>query len=237
MLVQVPTKTTSFTILEYCKAAIKVWFSIYNAFPSKQSIGVLYSQLGVETGLSKNCYCYNLGNIKAIDIPGETIKYCALKGVWEIVNGKRVTLTPDNPGSWFRAFDTLDEGMSFYINFLRNKRYKIAWAGVEGGDTLKFATLLKQQGYYTAPVNDYAKIMQYYFTRFMKDNTFELALSAVNEEMNANIEKPVDDMIFNVKEDIIDRPSPIPVEDTEKEIKSAFFISNIWNKIQSYLKK
>lgn len=240
MLVRVPTVQTPFFLAEYVEAIIKAWYKIYGSYPSKKSVAVLYSQLGVETALSKKCWNYNLGNIKAIDTPGQNIKYCALKGVWEMVNGKRVELDSENPGAWFRAFDTFNEGVDFYIGFLRNKRYKIAWAGVEAGDPVKFATLLRQQGYYTASVADYVKLMNYYFNGFMKDNLFESVVEKLSEQALdptpiVHPDVPLDDVKFDVIEDVVEKPDAMTPEEPISNTTS--FAMSIINKFKSFLRK
>jgi len=204
MLVRVPTIKTNFTVNDFVRTLIGAWNKLYNSFPNKQQIAVLYSQWGVETGIGKYCWNNNISNIKAVDTPGVVIEYCVLNGAWEIINGKKVFLKPENPGSWFRSFRKLEDGMEFYLNFLRNKRYKIAWTAVEQGDYRLFAKLLRQQGYYTASEAAYANAMSYHFNKFMKDNIFENELLiAVNEISFPSDWEPVN---FDVKENVFTKP-------------------------------
>ena len=172
MLVLVPTVRTTVPMPDFISALIKAWYDIYHTPPSKSQVGVIYAQFGVETGLSAACWNYNIGNIKAVDSPGKQIEYVRLKGVWEIINGQRIIIPPENPGAWFRAFPTLDAGVAWYMSFLRNTRYRVAWGAVEAGNPAGFSHLLKQQGYYTASEASYTQAMLVYFNRFMADPIF-----------------------------------------------------------------
>lgn len=209
MLKRVPTVRTNFTIADFIKSLVRAWYDLYRVLPKKSQVAVLYAQWGLETGLGTYCWNFNTGNIKAVDVPGVVVEYCVLSGVWEIVNGRKVFLSPENPGSWFRAFPTLDAGVDYHMSFLRNKRYKIAWTAVEQGDPVQFAKLLKQQGYYTAAEADYIKAMQYHFVRFMADSIYESALQDVINELNIvnfpDDYKPIDMQTFNVVDDSFTR--------------------------------
>lgn len=185
MLQLVPTTRTPFGISDFTKALIYAWYQIYNALPTREQIAVIFSQWALETGLGSSCWNFNIGNIKAVDAPDQTITYCMLENVWEIVNGKKVMFQPPNPATWFRAFDTLDAGVAFQLAFLRNKRYHVAWSAVEQGNPALFAHLLKEAGYYTAPEADYVRAMQYHFAQFNKIGIFENVLSAAEIDIGS----------------------------------------------------
>lgn len=191
MLVRVPTVQTKFNIADFTKAFIVAWYSIYNAVPTKQQVAVVYAQWGLETGIGTYCWNFNIGNAKAVDSPSETIQYCVLNGTWEMVNGVKVILTPNDPGSWFRAFDSLSDGMTFHLNLLRNQRYRTAWSAVEAGDPALFSLLLKEHGYYTASETSYFAAMNYYFKKFMADPTYEAVAEGI-VETNDKVEFPSD---------------------------------------------
>jgi phenylpyruvate tautomerase PptA (4-oxalocrotonate tautomerase family) len=186
-LIQVPVVRTTPTQKEFIKAVTKVLFERNNKVPKKETVGVIFSQFGLETGLGKNCYNYNLGNIKARDIPGMDIKFMALTGVWEIINGIRVELKAQDPGSWFRAFDTLEDGIKYHMKFLNNSRYNSCWESLEAGDPAKFASVLRKCGYYTAPESDYVKGMQRYFNSYMKSTDFEDGLKELGYTENVTV--------------------------------------------------
>lgn len=179
MLKELPAIRTKFSIAEFTESLIKGWKNITGEYPKKESVNVIISQWSLETG-GNSCWCYNICNIKAVDDSTKTITYCALNGVWEMIKGERITLPKSDPGSWFRAFETLDDGVAFYLDFLKNHRYKKAWVAIEAGKPAEFALLLKQLGYYTASVDDYTKSMNYFFNKFMKDSTFETVMLKIN---------------------------------------------------------
>jgi len=181
MLKRVPAIKTKFTKNDYIKSVTIAWKNKFGSFPKKEQIGVLYSQWGVETGEGQSCWNFNLGNIKAIDDPNKTIEYCALTGVWEIINGTRVVLDPENPGAWFRSFENIEEGAFFYLEKLTN-RFKSAWSAVESGNPAAFAHLLKLAYYYTASEADYVKLMNFYFNKYMNDNTFENTIKELSSD-------------------------------------------------------
>lgn len=203
MLIKVPTVRTTCTDAELCEALILAWQSIYNVLPQKKSIAVIISQHNVETGSGISCWNWNLGNEKAADVAGQNVEYCALTGVWEIINGKKVILPPENPGSWFRSFKTLKEGVAFHIDFLKNHRYKNAWTAIEQGDPAGFAHLLKMAKYYTAPEADYVKLMLVFFNKFMKDQTFESVIAKLNTQI---VEQP----IMTTNQPVVDNGQVVP---------------------------
>lgn len=67
----------------------------------------------------------------------------------EIIGGREVWFDPPHPQTRFRAYDSLDDGVSDYLATLR-KRFDRAWAEVEAGDPADFAHVLHEQHYYTA---------------------------------------------------------------------------------------
>lgn len=192
MLIRVETKQTKFSLQEMTYAFIKAWIALFEEFPTKQNIGVIFAQWSLESGQGKYCWNFNIGNIKAVDVPGKEIKYIALNNVWEIINSKKVILDKENPGAWFRAFDSLEEGVIDHFKFLSGKRWKFAWSAVLAGDPVDFAVKLKQQRYYTAPVEDYIKGLSFYFNQFIKSDMFEKSIKQIQDEYkNSKPEKPL----------------------------------------------
>ncbi len=177
----VDTIQTKYSQLELTKGFIKGWIKLFNTLPTKSQIAVLWSQNALETGLTSFMWCNNVGNVKYVASPGDTeaIHYCMLKNVWEIINGQKVYFQPPNPATWFRAFDTLEDGVAFFFDLLRNHRYQAAWTAVLAGDPASFAHLLRAAGYYTAPEADYRAGMLRYFTPFMNSKDFETALASI----------------------------------------------------------
>jgi hypothetical protein len=172
----VPTIKTTCTQSELIKGYIQGWNRQFGSIPSKQAVGVLYAQNTLETGGTTSMWNWNLGNVKfvASNTPADdNIEYMMLANVWEIIHGQKVIFQPPSPATWFRSFNSLSEGVAFELDFLKNHRYKAAWAAVEAGDPAEFSHLLKVAGYYSAPEIDYTKLMNFYFNKFMKDTTYE----------------------------------------------------------------
>lgn len=219
----VPTIRTVCTEKDLCKAFIKGWQKLYNSTPSKNSIGVIVAQHNLETGSSTMCWSWNLGNVKYNHTLGDdNIKYCVLNGVFEYINGQRITLSPTDPGSWFRAFDTLDEGVEFYLKFLANGRYKKAWEAVITGDPASFTHLLKMASYYTAPESDYLKAEMSFFNQFMKSQSYELALNELNAPVvTFPIVHPEVDLTPSSPQETVD--VPLTPEPTRMQKVSNFF--------------
>jgi flagellar protein FlgJ len=186
----VPTTKTSYTTPQMIEGFIRGWFNEFGELPKKQSVGVIWSQNAIETGSTTAMWNNNIGNVKYSPSKNpnddNNIKYMMLNNVWEIINGKKIIFQPPDPATWFRSFDSLEEGVGFHLNFLKNKRYKNSWAAVEAGDPEQFAHLLKIAKYYTASEADYAKGMRYHFNKFIKDQTFESVIDAIQKELNAD---------------------------------------------------
>jgi len=186
----VPTTRTSYNGQQMIEGFVRGWFKQFGTLPKKECIGVIWSQNALETGSTTSMWNNNIGNVKFVpsknpdDDNGKT--YMMLANVWEIINGQRVTFQPPNPATWFRAFPTLEDGVAFHLDFLKNHRYKAAWAAVEAGSPAQFAHLLKVAGYYTAPESDYTNAMNAYFKKFMNDPTFDKVIAALQPQLNVD---------------------------------------------------
>jgi hypothetical protein len=171
---QVPIKRTVCTPRQYAQAFIKAWHGLgYHEPPTKAQCGVLYAQWMVETG-GAACWNWNIGNVKISQSQADAgLPWIDLPGTWEIIAGKRVTLPEGHPGRRFRAFGSLDQAMTEHLAFLRSKRYAPSWPAVEAGDPDAFAWALKNQGYYTAPVESYSRLMREMHAKWMKSPAFD----------------------------------------------------------------
>lgn len=178
----VPTVRTTYTTYDIIKALIQGWKATEGSYPTKQQVGVIWAQNALETGQSTSMWCNNIGNVKYVSNANDpsTTQYCMLANVWEVVNGQKVMFQPPSPATWFRAFPTLADGVTFQLGFLKNTRYRNAWTAVQSGNPAAFAHLLKLAGYYTAPESDYVAAINTYFNRYMKDTSFESAMTALN---------------------------------------------------------
>ncbi len=224
MLQQVPTIKTTPTKQEFTSMCLRVWAEQNNAIPTQQQIAILFAQWGLETNYGANCYCFNFGNVKAVDNPTETIEYCALNGVFEYINGQKVIIPPTNPGAWFRAFNSLQEGMEFYLGFLRNGRYKAAWQAVEDGSPQEFVHQLKVAGYFTAPEASYLALEMEIFNDFMSKDYYTLAVEAFNGVAFPPTFLPVDNIEVPVITDTFNNTNATPSvwQNILNKIKSIF---------------
>lgn len=173
----VPTVRTTYTMQQLIQGFVLGWQKQFGVIPSKESVGVLYAQDTLETGSTVAMWNNNVGNVKyvpsanAADDVGK--EYMMLANVWEIVNGQKVIFQPPSQATWFRAFETLADGIAFHLDFLKNHRYKAAWSAVESGNPAAFSHLLRLAGYYTAPEADYTRLMNTFFNKYMKDPTYD----------------------------------------------------------------
>lgn len=210
----VPTVKTTITLNDLILGLIEGWMKQFNETPSKESIGVLYSQNALETGNTVSMYNYNLGNVKYIPSSGDddNIEYIMLNNVWEIEKGVKVFYQPPNKQTWFRSFPTLADGVAHHLDFLKNHRYKNAWLAVESGNPAMFSRLLKISGYYTAPEADYSRLMCYYFNKYMKETVYEDGIASL-----APAPIPEPEPVIVPPADISEDKSP-PKEDKYKKI-------------------
>jgi hypothetical protein len=124
------------------------------------ALSVLWAQWALETGRGRSCWNNNLGNIK--HVPGDGRDWMWLD-TFEFINGQRVDM-PDK----FRAFATLADGAFDYLQFLSRPAYALPWSFVLAGDGDGFARALKAKGYYTAPVEDYARNIRSLAAEYMR---------------------------------------------------------------------
>ncbi len=123
----------------------------------------------------KSCYNYNVGNVK---YDGKSnVDYYKQTGVWEIINGKKVILDKENPGAWFRSFDSVEEGLKFHLDLLKNRKYKSAWKYVIAGDMSGFVKDLKSHKYFTASLESYLSATNSIFSKYKSQQLFERVLS------------------------------------------------------------
>ena len=114
---------------------------------SPAAIRMLAAQSALETAGGKSMYGYNFGGIKGVGPGGLSHKLMTT----EVENGKEKRLPQQ-----FRAYGSLDEGASDYVNFIR-QNYPEAYQRAIAGDVAGYAKALKQRGYYT---QDEAKYLE-----------------------------------------------------------------------------
>lgn len=148
------TKTT-FTPQELLAALATAWRSEMGGEPSHASLAVLAAQVALETANGKACVQNNVGNFKAY----AGVDSCSfLTTEWIGTPPAPVSMTCK-----FAAWPTLAEGVQAYLRNLYTHWTK-AWHFVCAGDPEGFSAGLRAQGYYTAPVELYAKGVRRWFT-------------------------------------------------------------------------
>lgn len=184
----VPIQRTVIDMRGYARALARAWLATIGGLPTKAQAGVLWAQYGIETGAGPWCWNYNIGNVKHVH--GDGFDYIELPNTWEMIGGKRVVLQPPDPGTWFRSYASLDDGMLEHFRFLHGTRYAPAWEGVELGDCGLFARRLKEHRYYTADATAYTNGMLAHFRRWMASDAFDAAMADI-AQAPANDDGPV----------------------------------------------
>ena len=177
----VPTVRTTYSEKEIVKGLIEGWIEAFGTTPSKESIGVIRAQNGIETS-SNNCWNNNIGNVKFVSnetSEAENQEFMYLKNVWEILNGQKVVFQPPHPATAFRSFPTLKDGIAHHLNLLKHGRYKKAWVDIEAGSVSNFAITLKNARYYTANVADYISGMNSFYKKYMESDLYEIAIEEI----------------------------------------------------------
>ena len=206
----VPVVRTTYSMKDFAKACILAWKRLTGTFPRKEAAGIIWAQHALETGAGGFCWNNNIGNLKCTQAQANAgVPYMMLAGTWEIIDGRKIVFQPPHPATWFRAFGSLDEGMAAHLDLLKNRRYATCWPAVESGEPRAFAVALKQRGYYTASVDDYAKLMQSGWHRWMQHPAFENAQAEVLEMLEAET-NPALPVVPAVPEPLIVHP-PVPL--------------------------
>lgn len=186
----VPVVRTSFGPKQFAAALIRAWKTVVGKYPTKESAGIIWAQYTLETGGGGYCWNNNIGNLKCTAAQASAgVPYMMLAGTWEIIDGRKVVFQPPHPATWFRAFASLEEGMSAHLDLLKNKRYATCWPAVESGEPRLFAAALKQRGYYTASVDDYARLMQTHWHKWMRMDAFDDAMKELLDVLAADTER------------------------------------------------
>ena len=210
----VPVQRTTFTLRDYSRAVLRAWKALCGGYPSKESVGCLWAQYAHETGKGAFCWNNNIGNVKYS--PGHD--YMMLRGTWEIVAGKRVVFEPPHRATWFNAYASLDEAMREHLQLLKEKRYASSWPAIEAGLPGEFAVRLKTRGYYTAPVEEYARALRAHHQDYMRSNAYGGALQdiydAMEDDTQPELANPLSVPPPNAATSPTTYPRPLPEEVT-----------------------
>jgi hypothetical protein len=113
---------------------------------SHETLAILCAQVALETANGASCVQWNLANVKAGPGP-DTCDFTT----FEYVGPVKTTMV-----CAFSAWCSLTDGAQFLIHYLA-WNWPEAWSGAVVGDALAFCVGLKKRGFFTAPVELYAK--------------------------------------------------------------------------------
>ena len=211
-MAQVPVVRTPFTHREFARALIIAWKRIVGTFPTKEASGIIYAHYRLETGDGGYCWNFNIGNQKCTEAMASAgTPYMMLANTWEIIGGKKLVFQPPSPVTWFRAFPSLDEGMTAHLSLLRNKRYASSWQSVEDGDPHEFAVALKKAGYYTGLLSQYSALMADGHRRWMASPAFDDAMADVLATLESPTLPGLDDPTLDDDQPVVRPPIDFPV--------------------------
>lgn len=162
----IPAQKTPYNQEELLLALVQAYSSLFQEQISFNSLGILYSHISLEVGHGKECYCYNLGNIRRTPNHLWTMYFCS-----EIINGKEIFYYPPDPGSQFNAYESLEQAAKEYVSFLLKPRYFTALGAMREGRYNDYTRLLKIGGYFTASLERYQTTFLKLFEEYQKKYT------------------------------------------------------------------
>lgn len=109
-----PGAGAAVTIRELADALGAAWSSL-----TQQGVWSLTAQSRHETNDGKNCFNWNLGNVKAAD---PNLPHMYLRHNAEMENGRRVVREPPHPSCRFRAYASLADGVAHWIKYFSETR-------------------------------------------------------------------------------------------------------------------
>jgi hypothetical protein len=181
---EVPTQNTRWTAQQLLPLLRQAWPDL-----NEEGARVLTAQAMHETNASKNCYNWNLGNVKA---SSANVEHMYLRGVWERLsealaqqlagsanvhiasdeekrahhwtcrsNQEIVVFDPPHPAARFRAWDSLQDGVAGWIRFYQRlaNNNPTLLTALNNGDIPTVAQALADAHYYTGDERDYARDM------------------------------------------------------------------------------
>jgi hypothetical protein len=129
----------------------RAYRSLHGRDPSVPLLDAMTAQACLETASGTSMYNYNFGGIKGAAPGGGTVHLLTREC---LPNGAAVQIRDG-----FRAYGSLDDGARDYVRLLEG-RFGGAVAAAESGTLRDFAHELKRAGYFTAPVEEYARALE-----------------------------------------------------------------------------
>lgn len=186
------------------RAAIATAYAKQAGSPAPPAmLDVLTAQISHETGRGEHLNNYNLGGIKGASPHGAVASYATR----EVDAAGESHRTVDG----FRAYGLLAEGANDYVKVMRTT-FATALPAAAHGDAEGFAAALKQRGYFTAHLSDYAASLRA-LTRdpsatgragsavawaAMDTPSFSASLGALPEDPSGAAALPTSDVVLRV---------------------------------------
>jgi hypothetical protein len=158
------------TKLTYQEAAYQLqqaWKTLFCTNITDDQLGIIWAHGAVETAgftLMKN---WNFGNIRK----RASQLYTSYKCHEYHNDGTIVEYIPFNPKSFFCAWETVESGLQYYLNFLQEDRYKKAFDQLIAGNMIAYVRELKIGGYFTADLEAYTKAVATRNVEFIRNKT------------------------------------------------------------------
>jgi len=155
----VPAKRTELSKDQLVDVLKKIWLTVFKEYEmNDKALDIIVAHINLETGNTKSMFNYNFGNVKATPEWSQSHKWTSY-AAGETLNGKTYKFTSKHPMSFFRAFDTIEDGISYYLQILGG-RYKDALESAIEGNVSDFSNKLHDKGYYTANPKSYTSGMK-----------------------------------------------------------------------------
>lgn len=156
---------------DFTNACKRVWGKVFgeDSQPNEEILGMLWAQAALETGHFRSMYNYNFGNIKASPGWSQNNKFTGFNCGENLKdnngNVRSVNFTGNHPVCFFRAYDTLDEGLINFLGTLK-KSYGTALNKAFVGDTRGFVKELKNKGYFTGNAQTYSNAVTSLYNQY-----------------------------------------------------------------------
>ena len=119
---------------------------------------IVCAQVALETANGAACVCNNPGNYKAGPGP-DTTSFLTTEWLGD-------PPTPRQMVCAFSAWPSLADGLGYHLHALYT-HWVEAWAGAVAGDPRAFSAGLRLRGYYTAPLDAYARGVEAWTARYL----------------------------------------------------------------------
>ena len=167
----IPLQRTVFTEVDLVHAIQTAYKALFNEDPFIQQIGIFWAHFCIECGKGKQCFNWNIGNIKYSKGHDYTMYRCG-----EIIGGKQQYFDPPHPQTWFRSYPSLQDAVQEHLKFLKLYRYSEAFDAAKDLNPELYVENLKKGGYFTANLDSYKAGVRRLFDEFMEKYADEVEM-------------------------------------------------------------